>query len=198
MNERTDAADRVAGRAAPLYRLRTAPAGLVLTGGGARAAYQIGVLKGVAGLLYEFVDDRAGLRQPVELEAVSEAFLAATIATEDSSFFTNPGVSFTGLARAVVENVNPFSDGFFDGPGGSSITQQLIKNVYIPFEERASRSIDRKLKETTYAIELTRRYSKEQILEWYKSVRPKGGWPPVRPHKRAANGGAKARSSARK
>jgi hypothetical protein len=38
----------------------------------------------------------------------------------------------------------------------------------------------------------------EQILEWYKSVRPKGGWPPVRPHKRAANGGAKARSSARK
>jgi membrane peptidoglycan carboxypeptidase len=118
-------------------------------------------------LLYEFVDDRAGLRQPVELEAVSEAFLAATIATEDSSFFTNPGVSFTGLARALVENVNPFSDGFFDGPGGSSITQQLIKNVYIPFEERASRSVDRKLKETTYAIELTRRYSKAQILEWY-------------------------------
>ncbi|HXH21047.1 MAG TPA: transglycosylase domain-containing protein [Dehalococcoidia bacterium] len=118
-------------------------------------------------LLYEYVDDREGLRRPVKLDAISDAFLAATIATEDSSFFTNPGISFTGLARAFVENVNPFSDGFFDGPGGSSITQQLIKNVYIPFDERASRSIDRKLTETVYAIELTRRYSKAQILEWY-------------------------------
>jgi len=118
-------------------------------------------------LLYEYVDDRDGLRQPVKLDAISDTFLAATIATEDNSFFTNPGVSVQGLARAAVENVNPFSDGFFDGPGGSSITQQLIKNVYIPFDQRSSRSLQRKLKETTYAIELTRRYSKAQILEWY-------------------------------
>ena len=56
MNDRPDAGERPdAPRAGPALRLRTAPAGLVLTGGGARAAYQIGVLKGVSDLLHEFI-----------------------------------------------------------------------------------------------------------------------------------------------
>jgi membrane peptidoglycan carboxypeptidase len=127
-------------------------------------------------LLYEYVDDQAGLRRPVQLENVAEAFLAATIATEDDSFFTNPGVNIKGLARAAWEN-SPFGDsaGVFEGSGGSSITQQLVKNVYIPFEDRQERSIDRKVKETVYAIELTRRYDKEQILEWYVNQISYGG-----------------------
>ncbi|HWO72096.1 MAG TPA: biosynthetic peptidoglycan transglycosylase, partial [Dehalococcoidia bacterium] len=105
-------------------------------------------------LLYEYVDDRAGLRRPIALQDVSEAFLAATIATEDDSFFTNPGVNWKGLARAAWEN-SPFSGAdIFGGSGGSSITQQLVKNVYIPQEERQKRTIDRKLRETVYALEL--------------------------------------------
>src|SRR5688572_23220716 len=122
-------------------------------------------------LLYEYVDDNSGLRRPVKLENVSEFFLAATIATEDDSFFTNPGVNIRGLARAAWEN-SPFGDsGSFGGSGGSSITQQLVKNVYISEEARQERwsadGISRKIRETIYAMELTQRYSKNQILEWY-------------------------------
>jgi membrane peptidoglycan carboxypeptidase len=80
-------------------------------------------------LLYEYVDDKSGLRRPVALEEVSEAFLAATIATEDDSFFSNPGVNFRGLARAGAENIGLGDGDAFGGSGGSSITQQLVKNV---------------------------------------------------------------------
>jgi len=129
-------------------------------------------------LLYEYVDDRSGLRRPVKLEDVSPAFLAATIATEDNSFFTNPGVNIKGLIRAAWSNT-PLGGGVFEGSGGSSITQQLVKNVYIPPEERSERfssqGIKRKLKETIYAIELTNRYSKEQVLEWYVNQISYGG-----------------------
>ncbi|HWC29146.1 MAG TPA: transglycosylase domain-containing protein, partial [Dehalococcoidia bacterium] len=128
-------------------------------------------------LLYEYVDDRAGLRRPVPMENISHAFLAATIATEDSSFFTNPGINLKGLIRAGWENT--LGGSVFEGSGGSSITQQLVKNVYIPVEARQERfsaeGLDRKLKETVYAIELTQRYSKEQVLEWYVNQISYGG-----------------------
>ena len=56
----------------------------------------------------------------------------------------------------------------FEGSGGSSITQQLVKNVYIPVEDRqerfSSEGLDRKIKETVYAMELTQRYSKDAVL----------------------------------
>jgi membrane peptidoglycan carboxypeptidase len=130
-------------------------------------------------LLYEYVDDKSGLRRPVELESVSEAFLAATIATEDDSFFSNPGVNLRGLARAGAENIGLGDGDAFGGSGGSSITQQLVKNVYISEEERQERwseqGISRKIKETVYAMELTERYSKEQILEWYVNQISYGG-----------------------
>jgi membrane peptidoglycan carboxypeptidase len=126
-------------------------------------------------LLYEYVDDKSGLRRPVKIEEVAPSYLAATIATEDDSFFTNPGVNIPGLMRAAWENT-PFSGGgTFEGSGGSSITQQLVKNVYIPEEERQKRDPRRKIKETVYAIELTNRYSKEQILEWYVNQISYGG-----------------------
>ena len=129
-------------------------------------------------LLYEYVDDRAGLRRPVKLSNISPAFVAATVATEDDSFFTNPGVNLKGLVRAAWEN-SPLGGGVFEGSGGSSITQQLVKNVYIPPEARSERwseeGINRKLKETIYAIELTNRYEKEQVLEWYVNQISYGG-----------------------
>jgi membrane peptidoglycan carboxypeptidase len=126
-------------------------------------------------LLYEFVDDLSGLREPVPLSEVSPWLVDATIATEDSDFYSNPGVNIKGLIRAAYENFFPGNLGLLKGSGGSSITQQLVKNVYIPEAERSERSIPRKLKETVYALELTRRYSKDQILEWYLNQIPYGG-----------------------
>ena len=126
-------------------------------------------------LLYEFVDDLSGLRQPVPLSEVSPWLISATIATEDADFYSNPGINVRGLIRAAYENFFPGQLGFLKGTGGSSITQQLVKNVYIPEAERAERSIPRKIKETAYALELTRRYSKDQILEWYLNQIPYGG-----------------------
>ena len=55
------------------------------------------------------VDDKLGVRLPVPLDTVNPAFLAATIATEDANFFTNPGVNPKGLARATWENFSPFA-----------------------------------------------------------------------------------------
>ena len=138
--------------------------------GGARIYDRNGVL------LYEFIDEFGGLRRPVPIDEISEWVIAATIATEDASFFTNNGLNVRGLARAGVENFTPFSDtDFLEGTGGSSITQQLAKNVYIPKEQRAARTVERKLREAAIAIELTRRYTKDQILEWYLNSISYGG-----------------------
>lgn len=125
--------------------------------------------------LGEYIDPNEGLRDPVPLEEISPFVIAATVATEDASFYDNPGVNFNGLARAAWENLTPFgSGGFFGGTGGSSITQQLVKNVYIPealtdTSESASDKIDRKLKESVVALELKRQYDDDQILDWYLS-----------------------------
>ena len=120
-------------------------------------------------LLYQYKDDYGGLKNPVPLTEISPWLIAATIATEDSSFYNNPGVNFRGLARAGFENLTPFGPGFLEGTGGSSITQQLVKNVYIPRDEQglAPRTVQRKIKETVIALELKRKYSDNQILEWY-------------------------------
>ncbi|MDO8616472.1 MAG: transglycosylase domain-containing protein [Dehalococcoidia bacterium] len=119
--------------------------------------------------LYEYVDRYGGLRNPKPLTEISPYLIAGTIATEDSSFFGNPGVNFRGVARAAVENLTPFGPGFLEGTGGSSITQQLVKNVYIQKDDRglAPRTVERKIKETVIALELKRKYDDYQILEWY-------------------------------
>lgn len=118
-------------------------------------------------LLYEFEDETEGLRNPVKLAEISPFLINATIATEDNSFYSNPGINSRGLARAGVENFITTDTGVLQGSGGSSITQQLVKNVFIPQEQRYERDIGRKIKETVFALELSRRYSKDQILEWY-------------------------------
>jgi membrane peptidoglycan carboxypeptidase len=120
-------------------------------------------------VLYQYKDDYGGLKNPVPLTEISPWLIAATIATEDSSFYGNPGVNFRGLGRAAWENLTPFGPGFLEGSGGSSITQQLVKNVYIEGGSQglAPRTVDRKIKETVIALELKRKYSDNQILEWY-------------------------------
>lgn len=141
--------------------------------GGARILDRHGVL------LYEFVDDLSGLRRPVPLVRISDRLIHATIAVEDPTFYENNGLNARGLTRAAVENFAPFllgEDGdLLEGSGGSSITQQLAKNIYIPREERTERSVERKVKETVIALELTKRYSKDQLLEWYLNSISYGG-----------------------
>ncbi len=113
------------------------------------------------------------LLSPVALDQISKNMIDATVSTEDNSFWDNPGINLRGLMRAAYENY--VGGGIGSGTGGSSITQQLIKNVYIcPSigDEKtrcatAERTLDRKLREITYAIELEQDYTKEQILEWY-------------------------------
>ena len=126
-------------------------------------------------LLFEFADPLSGLRNPLPLSAVSQHMIDATVSTEDASFFTNSGINTRGVLRAAYENLGldlalglDLSDEeFLAGSGGSSITQQLVKNVLIDPEERVKRTIDRKIKEAILALELTDRFEKEQILEWY-------------------------------
>ena len=97
-------------------------------------------------LLYQYVDPLGGLKEPVPLSEMSPYIIAATVATEDASFYGNPGVNFRGLARAAMENLTPFGPGFLEGSGGSSITQQLVKNIYIDRSERFDRRVQRKIK----------------------------------------------------
>ena len=115
-------------------------------------------------LLYEAIDPRPfrGDRTYVPLEEISPWVIKATIALEDRSFYDNPGVNVRGIIRAFVSNLR-------GGPiqGGSSITQQLIKNMVFDYEERIKRSYTRKIKEVILALEVTRRYPKNKILEWY-------------------------------
>lgn len=115
------------------------------------------------------VGDEPGSSRIVPLSEISPNLINATIATEDANFWENPGVNLKGLARAAYENLAFWDGGFFQGSGGSSITQQLAKNLYIPPEERFKRSPLRKLKETIIAFELSRRYDKDDILAWYLS-----------------------------
>lgn len=115
-------------------------------------------------LLYESIDPRPfrGDRRYVDLKSMSPWVYQSAVALEDRNFWENPGINMRGLFRAFVSNLQGGAV-----QGGSSITQQLIKNIIIPVEERAQQSYARKIKEVILAMEVTRRYSKEKILEWY-------------------------------
>ncbi|HLY66739.1 MAG TPA: PBP1A family penicillin-binding protein [Chloroflexota bacterium] len=110
-------------------------------------------------LLYEFVDPKAGRRTEVPLAQVPEAVIDASIAVEDKNFYTNPGFDAEGLLRAAYDDLTNHKI----VEGGSSITQQLVKQVYLTPEV----SWDRKLKEIILAYQLTHSMSKDQILEAY-------------------------------
>ncbi len=113
-------------------------------------------------LLYEVFDPRLGDREYLTLDQIPRHCLDITVALEDKTFWENPGFDPEGIARAFWQNLRGGAI-----QGGSSITQQLIKNIIIDPEERVQRSYARKIKEVIMAVEITRRYEKPQILEWY-------------------------------
>ena len=113
-------------------------------------------------LLYEIFDPFRGDRSYISLSEIPEFCRDATIILEDKTFYQNIGFDPQGIVRAFVQNLQ---GGRIQG--GSSITQQLIKNILIDEEERAQLSYTRKIKEVILATEITRRFNKDQILEWY-------------------------------
>ena len=97
-------------------------------------------------------------RQAMPLKDVPEDVRWAVLAAENASFYSDPGVSVSGITRALVRTV-----GEGDTQGGSTITQQYVKNVYLSQD----RSIGRKFDEAMIALKLDNRMSKDQILEGY-------------------------------
>jgi len=93
-------------------------------------------------ILYEVIDPRAGDRQWLELQDIPKDFINATIAIEDRSFYENPGYDLQGITRALWQNLQ--GDAV---QGGSTITQQLVKNVLIAPNQIAEQSYDRKIRE---------------------------------------------------
>jgi len=114
-------------------------------------------------LLYEILDPNAGRRTYVTLDRISPALLAATIATEDKDFYNHPGFDPAAIIRALWENYRTGGQ----GGGASTITQQLARALLLSPEERAERTYSRKAREIILAAEITRRYSKDDILELY-------------------------------
>jgi len=97
----------------------------------------------------------------------------ATIAIEDKDFYKHGGISPTGIFRSLINNANGGSV-----QGGSTLTQQLVKQVFFPPDEAQKRGIDgipRKIKEIILAIEVERMYNKDQILDLYLNESPYGG-----------------------
>jgi penicillin-binding protein 1C len=113
--------------------------------------------------LYDIIDPNAGRRTYVTLDRISPVVLAATIATEDKEFYNHPGFDFWAIVRALWENYR--TEG--QGGGASTITQQLARALLLTPEERAERTYSRKAREIILAAEITRRYTKDEILELY-------------------------------
>lgn len=108
----------------------------------------------------------------VKSEELGDNLKKATVAIEDRDFFKHSGVSLTGTTRAVINN---FSGG--STQGGSTLTQQLVKQVFFADEasDRGLGGVPRKIKELILAIEIERMYDKDQILTLYLNESPYGG-----------------------
>lgn len=98
-------------------------------------------------------------RRPVSLDDVPEDLILAVLAAEDSGFLEHKGVSFTGILRAAW--VNAWAGGVRQG--GSTLTQQLVKNLYLSHERR----LVRKVREALLAVMLEIRFEKRDILQAY-------------------------------
>jgi penicillin-binding protein 1C len=114
-------------------------------------------------VLYEILDPTAGRRTYVGLDKVSPYVVAATVATEDKEFYSHPGYDLMAIFRAFWQNYRSGET----VSGASTITQQLARALLFSPEERGERSYQRKVREAILAAEVTRRYSKDEILELY-------------------------------
>ncbi len=110
----------------------------------------------------------------VESDQINDYMKKATISIEDRDFYNHHGVSPTGIIRALINNTGSNNG---DVQGGSTLTQQLVKQVFFSDQagERGIAGIPRKIKEAILAVEVERMYSKDQILTLYLNESPYGG-----------------------
>ncbi len=105
-------------------------------------------------------------REPVKLSDVPMALRQATISIEDKNFYHHPGFDVRGIIRALIKTVV-----FGRLEGGSTLTQQLVKNVLLSSE----RTLPRKVKELILTVQIEKKYTKDQILQMYLNEAPYGG-----------------------
>lgn len=105
------------------------------------------------------ISSKGGKREAVRFSDIPPLLLHAILSTEDRRFFQHPGLDVIGIARAIVRD----ADDSRLGQGGSTITQQLVKNTYLSPE----RTLQRKYAETMLAYALEHRLSKEDIFALY-------------------------------
>jgi penicillin-binding protein 1A len=115
-------------------------------------------------LLYEIYGEEK--RTVVPLAVIPEYLKQAVIVAEDSNFYHHFGIDFEGIIRAILMNLK-IKEPLY---GGSTIPQQLIRSTFFSTQK----TIERKIREIVLALELDRRYSKGQILEWYLNQVPFG------------------------
>jgi len=116
-------------------------------------------------LLYDIYLDQN--RTPVKLSEIPTYVKEATISIEDKDFYKHGGFSIIGITRALFDTITSRSI----AGGGSTLTQQLVKNALLTSET----SLVRKLKELILAIQVEKKYTKDQILEMYLNEIPYGG-----------------------
>jgi penicillin-binding protein 1C len=123
-----------------------------------RLSTSVKILDRNGSLLYELSDPEGERRTLVQPQQIPSALKEAVIATEDPTFYTNWGIDPRGVLRAIYYQV-----WYGRMVGGSTITQQLVKNLFLD----PAPSIGRKIREAFLAMEITRRYSKDEILAAY-------------------------------
>jgi penicillin-binding protein 1A len=111
-------------------------------------------------LIAEYAKER---RVFVPFREIPKKVVQAFVAAEDQNFYSHRGIDPMGIARAVFENLRNYSTGEHSLVGGSTITQQVVKNFLLTREK----SYERKIKEAILALRITQTYSKEKILELY-------------------------------
>ena len=115
-------------------------------------------------LLYEIYGEEK--RIIVDLDYIPEHLKQAVILAEDANFYNHFGIDFDGIIRSVLINLRIGRPAY----GGSTIPQQLIRSAFLQPEK----TFQRKVREIVLALELDRRYSKDEILEWYLNQIPLG------------------------
>jgi penicillin-binding protein 1A len=103
-------------------------------------------------------------RDIVPLAQIPPPVRDAVVAIEDERFYTHQGIDLRSIVRAIKENARAAEQGGGGVQGGSTITQQLAKNLYF---SRPGRTIGRKVAEARVTLQLERTYSKDRILEMY-------------------------------
>ena len=122
-------------------------------------------------LLYEILPEQGGRHAVLPFDAIPQCMQDATIAVEDKNFYQNPGVDLSGILRAFWINLR----GGETVAGGSTITQQVARNLLLSAQERGERTLRRKLREAWLAWQMSRKFSKTEILALYLNQTYYGG-----------------------